>query len=46
MRIGVIPKEEDALRLVQCNGYISKVDGSGFDQSDKQVREFCDVLRG
>ena len=46
MRIGVLPVEEDALRLVQCNGNISKVDGSGFDQSDKEVRESCDVLRG
>ena len=26
--------EEDALRLVQCNGHFSKTDGSGFDRSD------------
>ena len=31
--------EEDALRLVQCNGHFSKADGSGFDQSDQEVRE-------
>ena len=34
MRIGVVPVEEDAPRLVQCNGHFSKTDGSGFDQSD------------
>ena len=38
--------EEYALRLVQRNGHFSKTDGSGFDQSDKEVRESCDVLRG
>ena len=31
--------EEDALRLVQCIGHFSKTDGSGFHQSDKEVRE-------
>ena len=36
MRIGVVPVEDDALRLVQCNGHFSEVDGSGFDQSDKK----------
>ena len=29
--------EEDALRLVQCNGHFSKNDGSGFDGSDQEV---------
>ena len=38
MRNGVVTVEEDALRLVQCNGHFSKTDGSGFDQSDKEVR--------
>ena len=33
---------EDALRLVQRNGHFSKTDGSGFDQSDKEVRKSCD----
>ena len=46
MRIRVVPVEEDALRLVQRNGHFSKTDGSGFDQSDKEVREPGDVLRG
>ena len=46
MRFGVVPVEEDSLRLVQCNGYFSKVDGLGFDQSDKGVRESCDELLG
>ena len=38
--------EEDALRLVQHNGHFSKTDGSGCDQSDEEVREPSDVLRG
>ena len=46
MRIGVVPVEEDALRLMQCDGNFSKADGSGFDRSDKKVRESLDVLRG
>ena len=46
MCVGVVPVEEDALRLVHCNGHFSKTDGSGFDQSDKAVMESCDVLRG
>ena len=46
MRIRVVPVEEDALRLVQRNGHFSKTDGSGFDQSDKEAWEPCDVLRG
>ena len=46
VRIGVVPVEEDALRLVQCNGHFSKTDGSGFDESDQEVRESRDVLRG
>ena len=45
MRIGIVPVEEDALRLVQCNGHFSKTDGSGFDVSDQEVRESRDVLR-
>ena len=45
MRIGTIPVEEDALRLVQCNGHFSKTDGPGFDESDQEVREFRDVIR-
>ena len=32
--------------LVHCNGHSLKIDGSGFDQSDKEVLESCDVLRG
>ena len=28
MRIRVVPVEEDAVRLVQCNGHFSKTDGS------------------
>ena len=37
--------EEDALRLVQRNGHFSKTNGSGFDQSDEEVRdlEMCYV---
>ena len=35
--------EEDALRLVQGHGHFSKTDGSGFDQSDEEVREPCYV---
>ena len=46
VRIGIVPVEEDALRLVQCNGHFSKTDGSGFDESDQEVRESRDVLRG
>ena len=46
VRIGVVPVEEDALRLVQCNSNLSKADGSGFDRSDQKVRESLDVLRG
>ena len=46
MRIRVVPVEEYDLRLVQRNGHFSKTDGSGFDQSDIEVREPCDVLRG
>ena len=46
VRIGIVPVEEDALRLVQCNGPFSKTDGSGFDESDPEVRESRDVLRG
>ena len=46
VRIGVVPVEEDALRLVQCNSNVSKADGSGFDRSDQKVRESLDVLRG
>ena len=46
MRVGVVSVEEDALRLVECNGHFSKTDGSGFDQSDEEVRESGDVLRG
>ena len=44
--LGVVPVEEDALRLVQCNSNLSKADGSGFDRSDQKVRESLDVLRG
>ena len=36
MRVGVVPVEEDALRLVQCNSNFSKADGSGFDRSDQK----------
>ena len=43
MRIGLVPVEEDALRLVQCNSNLSKADGSGFDRSDQKVRESLDV---
>ena len=46
MQFRVVPVEEDALRLVQGNGPFSKTDDSGFDQSDKDERETCDVLRG
>ena len=46
MRDGVVPVEDDALHFVQCNGHFSKTDGSGFDKSDEEVRESCDVLRG
>ena len=46
VRIGIVPVEEDAHRLVQCNGHFSKTDGSGFDESDQEVREPRDVLRG
>ena len=46
IRIGIVPVEEDALRLVQHHGNFSKTDGSGFDESDEEVREPCDVLRG
>ena len=42
----IVPVEEDTLRLVQCNGHFSKTDGSGFDESDQEVRESCDVLCG
>ena len=44
--LGVLPMEEDALWLVQRHNHFSKTDGSGFDQSDEDVREPCDVLRG
>ena len=46
MRIGIVPVEEDALRLVQCNGIFLKADGSGFDRRDQKVRDSLDVLRG
>ena len=38
MCIGVVSVEEDALRLVQRKGLFSKTDGSGFNQSDEEVR--------
>ena len=38
--------EIEALWLVQRHGHFSKTDSSGFDQSDEEVREPCDVLRG
>ena len=38
--------EEDAPRLVQRHGDLSKTDGSGFDQDNEEVRESRDVLRG
>ena len=44
--LGVVPVEEDALRLVQRDGHFSKTDASGFEQSDEEVREPGDVLRG
>ena len=44
--IGVVPVEEDALWLVQRHGHFSRTDGSRFDQSDEEVREPCDLLRG
>ena len=46
MGIGVVPVEEDALWLVHRNGHFSKTDGSGFDQSDEEVREPGNVLCG
>ena len=46
MRIGIVPVEEDALRLVQRNGHFLKIDGPGVDGSDQEVRESRDVLRG
>ena len=39
MRVGIVPVEEDALRLVQRNRHFSKTDSSGFDQSDEEVRD-------
>ena len=42
----LVSVEVDALRLVQPHGHFSKTDGSGFDKSDEEVRESCDVLRG
>ena len=38
--------EEDALRLVKCDGDLSKDDGSGFDQHNKKIWESRDVLCG
>ena len=46
MLIGVVLVEEDALLVVQRDGHFSKTDGSGFDQSDEEVREPGDVLCG
>ena len=37
--IGVVPVEEDALRLKQRDGHFSKTNGSGLDQSDDEVRD-------
>ena len=37
--------EEDAFRLVQCDGDLLKRDGSGFDQYDEEIWESRDVLR-
>ena len=41
-----MPAGEDALRLVQCHGDLSKTDSSCFDQCNEDVRESRDVLRG
>ena len=41
-----VPVEEDALWLVQSHGDLSKTDGSGFDHSNEEVQESCDVLSG
>ena len=40
------PVEKDSLRLVQCHGDLLKSDGSGFEQSNEEVRESSDALRG
>ena len=29
---------EDTLRFMQCHGDLSETDGSGFDQSNEEVR--------
>ena len=34
------------LPLCNATATFQKTDGSGFDQSDEEVRESCDVLRG
>ena len=38
--------EEDAFWILQCDGDLSKTDGSGFDQHNKEVWESRDVLCG
>ena len=40
------PVEKDAFRLVDCDGDLSKTDGLGFDQHNKEVWESRDVLCG
>ena len=45
MSIGVVPVEKHVHRLVQRDGHFSKTGGSGFNQSDEEVREPCDKLR-
>ena len=37
MRVGIVPVEEDALRLVHGNSHFSKTDVSCFDQSDEEL---------
>ena len=44
VRAGIVPVEEDAVRIVQRDGHIPATDGAGTHECDKEVREPHHVL--
>ena len=46
LRVGAVSMKTDAVWSLQCNGYISTVDGTCIDRCDKEVSQSGNVLRG
>ena len=44
MRAGIVPLEEDAVRIVQRDGHIPATDGPGTHECNQEIREPHHVL--